>query len=188
MTVMLERYLRLKRADSRSEELMNRVEKSLALGKYIDAAQTCERHGTPLGDMLASGLKCPQIRLAERCMEEHALKAMPDLYKRLNILDTIITISPLLGLLGTVTGMISSFHVISSKSGLGTPTAITGGVAEALIATATGLAIAITTLVGYNYLTEKAKSIISDMEIFGTRLVNILSSEEEQHEAKAMGA
>jgi biopolymer transport protein ExbB len=139
--------------------------------------------------MLATGLKSRSNRQAERCMEEHALKAMPALYKHLSILDTIVTIAPLLGLLGTVTGMIRAFHVISTKSGLSTPTAITGGVAEALIATATGLFIAIITLVAYNYLTERAKLIVSDLEIYGTRLINILSSElEEKHEAEAVGA
>jgi len=189
ITVMIERCVRLKQAAGDSVSLMARVEDLLALGKYQDAIHVCERDGTPLGEMLASGLKCSDSRQAERCMEEQALKAMPEAYKRLSILDTIVTIAPLLGLLGTVTGMIRSFHVISTKTGLGAPTAITGGVAEALIATATGLAIAIVTLVGYNYLTERAKIIMSEMETYGTRLVNTLSSGEEwKHEAKAVGA
>ncbi len=191
VAVMIERYIRLKEASGDSAGLMARVENSLALGKPREAIQTCERTGTPLGSMLAGGLMCAQSdpKSVESCMEEHALKMTPEVFKRLHILDTIITIAPLLGLLGTVTGMIRSFNVISTKSGLGTPTAITGGVAEALIATATGLAVAIVTLIGYNYLTEKAKNVISDMEIYGTRLVNILSSDtEERNEAKAVGA
>jgi biopolymer transport protein ExbB len=189
IAVIIERYVRLNEASGNASNLMTRIENSLALGKFADAAQTCERQNTPLGKMLASGLKCENVAHAERCMEEHALKMTPELFKRLSILDTIVTISPLLGLLGTVTGMIRAFHVISSKSGLGTPTAITGGVAEALIATATGLAIAIVTLVAYNHLTETAKGIISEMEVYGTRLINILSSgEEAKHETKAMGA
>ncbi|MCL6628192.1 MAG: MotA/TolQ/ExbB proton channel family protein [Armatimonadetes bacterium] len=189
LAVMFERFVRLHRASGNADSLMSRIESLLALGKSADAIRLCEVEGTPVAQMLASGLSCHDASLAERCMEEYALKTMPDLHKRLSILDTIITIAPLLGLLGTVTGMIRAFHVISTKTGLGTPTAITGGVAEALIATATGLAIAICTLVGYNYLTEKAKVIISDMETYGTRLVNILSSgEEENHEVKAVGA
>ena len=79
------------------------------------------------------------------------------LTSRLGWLDTIITIAPLLGLLGTVTGMISAFHVIATKEGISTPTAITGGVAEALIATATGLAIAIFTLSATTHLQERIK-------------------------------
>lgn len=191
IAVIIERYLRLREASGDSAGLMARVENNLALGKHREAVQACERAGTPVGSMLASGLTCAQgdAKSAEQCMEEHAIKMTPEVFKRLSILDTIITIAPLLGLLGTVTGMIRSFNVISTKSGIGTPTAITGGVAEALIATATGLAIAIVTLVAYNYLTEKAKGIVSDMEIHGTRLVNILTSgTEECNEAKAIGA
>lgn len=186
ITVMIERCVRLKKASGDSASLMERVEDSLMLGKFQDAVHACEQEGAPLGDMLASGLKCPAGQ-AEKCMEEYALKATPELFRRLSALDTIVTIAPLLGLLGTVTGMIRSFHVISTKTGLSAPTAVTGGVAEALIATATGLAIAIATLVGYNHLTEKAKAVVSDMEIYGTRLVNILTSaNEEKDEAKAV--
>ena len=191
VAVMIERWKRLKESAGDSAGLMARVENHLALGKYREAEQACERDGTPLGSMLASGLKCARsdVRSVEHCMEEHALKMTPEVFKRLHMLDTIITIAPLLGLLGTVTGMIRAFSVISNKAGIGTPTAITGGVAEALIATATGLAIAIVTLVGYNYLTERAKMIVSDMEVYGTRLVNILSTDtEERNEAEAVGA
>lgn len=189
VAVMIERYVVISRARGDSETLMSRLENFLALGKYQDAARACENEQTPLGDMLACGLKCSNARQSERCMEESALKTTPDMFKRLSALDTIITIAPLLGLLGTVTGMIRAFHVIATKTGISTPTAITGGVAEALIATATGLAIAIVTLVGYNWLADKAKLIVSEMEVNGTRLVNILSSgEEAQDEAQAVGA
>ncbi len=84
-------------------------------------------------------------------------------------------IAPLLGLLGTVTGMISAFHVIAAKEGISTPTAITGGVAEALIATAAGLTIAIFTLIGYNHLQERIKHIIAEIEARGTAMVNVLA-------------
>lgn len=189
IAVMIERFVRLRQASGDPVRLMGRIEDLLALGKYKEAVQVCNCEESPVGKMLASGLKCTDAMQSERCMVEHALKITPELFRNLSILDTIITIAPLLGLLGTVTGMIRAFHVISSKSGLSTPTAITGGVAEALIATATGLAIAIVTLIGYNYFTEKAKLIVSNMELYGTRLVNILSTDrEDQHEAEAVRA
>lgn len=189
IAVIIERCLRLRQAAGDSNPLMAQVEDLLALGKYEDAVEACGQARTPLGGMLASGLKCSGPKHAERCMAEHALKTTPELFRRLSVLDTIVTIAPLLGLLGTVIGMIRSFHVISTKTGLSTPAAVTGGVAEALIATATGIAIAVATLIGYNYLTEKAKSIINEMELHGTRLVNVLSAgQEEPHEAEAVGA
>ena len=83
----------------------------------------------------------------------------PQLRRGLPVLDTIITVAPLLGLLGTVTGMIKAFAILDRPGAEG-PAAITGGVAEALIATATGLGIAIVSLIGYNTLTERVRRLM----------------------------
>lgn len=123
-------------------------------------------------------------------MEEQGTREISALTARLSWLDTIITIAPLLGLLGTVTGMISAFHVIATKEGISTPTAITGGVAEALIATATGLAIAIVTLVGHNAVQEKIKGIVSEIEARGNAMLNTIAetSEESRREITRLSA
>jgi biopolymer transport protein ExbB len=84
-------------------------------------------------------------------------------------LDTIVTLAPLLGLLGTVTGMIRAFGLLGDQS-LDTPTAITGGIAQALIATAFGLGIAITALIPFNYLTAQLDEAREDIEEAATRL------------------
>jgi biopolymer transport protein ExbB len=102
---------------------------------------------------------------------------MPILKKRLTILDTIITLAPLLGLLGTITGMISSFGIMS-EAGLGQPHAVTGGVAEALIATAAGLLIAILTLIPYNYFSNRAERELEEIEYYGSRLELLLTEQE----------
>ena len=94
--------------------------------------------------------------------------------RALPVLDTIITLSPLLGLLGTVTGMIAAFGVMAT-TGINQPTAITGGVAEALIATAAGLAIAIVTLVPHNYFLARSEHALDEIEGQGTRLELILA-------------
>jgi biopolymer transport protein ExbB len=96
----------------------------------------------------------------------------------LPILDTVITLAPLLGLLGTITGMISAFGIVS-EAGLGQPHAITGGIAEALIATATGLLIAIMTLIPYNYFRSKVEQLTDVLEEQSTRLELLLGKRED---------
>ncbi|HEY3330740.1 MAG TPA: MotA/TolQ/ExbB proton channel family protein [Capsulimonadaceae bacterium] len=177
VAVMIERFIALNKAGSDSDALMTQVRDLLSQSKADEALALCQSNPGPIPQLLATGIRNRHLGAdsIERLMEELALVETPTLYLRLNWLDTIITIAPLLGLLGTVTGMIRSFHVVASAQALNAPTAITGGVAEALIATATGLAIAIVTLVGYNALTEKVKRVISQMEIRATQLINIVA-------------
>ena len=175
---MIERFITINRASADNEVLTEQVREHLQGGRVNDALAVCDQHPGPVAGLLANGIRNRNLDSdsIERAMEELALRETPLLYRHLGILDTIITVAPLLGLLGTVTGMIKSFNVVGSAQGLNNPTAITGGVAEALLATATGLAIAIVTLVGYNYLTEKVKEIIADMEVRATQLMNILAN------------
>jgi biopolymer transport protein ExbB len=104
------------------------------------------------------------------------LAASAEELKRFNrglpLLDTVITLSPLLGLLGTVVGMIHSFGLIAGD--LDAPAAITGGIAEALIATAFGLGIAITALLPFNYLNTKLEDARRELEVAGNRLELLL--------------
>lgn len=177
VAVMIERALVLRRARADGEALLEGVRKALDAGDERAALAQCEAAGGPVAGLIAGGIRARHLDAdgIERTMEELALRETPLLSKRLGWLDTIITVAPLLGLLGTVTGMIRAFHVVASSAGLNAPTQITGGVAEALIATATGLAIAIVTLVGYNALTERVRDIIAEMEIRATQLLNILA-------------
>ncbi len=177
VAVMIERFISVNKASADNEVLSEQVREHLTAGRINDALAVCDQHPGPVAGLLANGIRNRNLDSdsIERAMEELALRETPLLYRRLGVLDTIITIAPLLGLLGTVTGMIKSFNVVGSTQGLNNPNAITGGVAEALLATATGLAIAIVTLIGYNYLTEKVKEIIAEMEIRATQLMNILA-------------
>ena len=95
-------------------------------------------------------------------MEVQSGIALAKLRKRLYYLSVIVTMAPLLGLLGTISGMITSLSVFNLESGQ--PTAITGGVGEALIATAMGLCVAIISLTVHAYFSQRIENIVTDME------------------------
>jgi biopolymer transport protein ExbB len=105
------------------------------------------------------------------------------LARRLWALETIVTAAPLLGLVGTVVGMMRAFQVIGSD-GIVNPTAVTGGVAEALIATVVGLIIALVALFGFNYFSRLQAQTMDEIERLGTRLIDHirLDQQEENHE------
>lgn len=191
ITVLVERFITVKKAENDASETVHRAEEALYSGQYNKALVLLESHESPVTRVLAAGLRNRHLgeRGAERAMEERGTRELANLTKHLSMLDTIITIAPLLGLLGTVTGMISAFHVIAAKDGISTPTAITGGVAEALVATATGLAIAIITLIGHNQLQERIKHIVAEIEARGSAMVNMLTEvREAKNEVKSLSA
>jgi len=115
---------------------------------------------------------------------DEAQKIEAALARRLWVLETIVTAAPLLGLMGTIIGMMHSFQLIGGK-GLVNPTGVTGGVAQALIATAIGLLIALIALFGFNYFSRLQAQTLDEMERLGTRLIDHirLDQEGETHEA-----
>ena len=121
----------------------------------------------------------------EKSLESALLYAQEQELKRFRrgipILDTVITLAPLLGLLGTVTGMMGSFSLIGGE--LSAPGAITGGIAEALIATAFGLGIAITSLIPFNFLNTKMEEARLEIELAGTQLELMMHPHESQVDA-----
>lgn len=192
VAVLVERHARVKKAREDASDVISKAEDALYEGNIERAVKLLESHDSSVARVLAAGVQNIHLgeRAVERAMEEQGTRETSALTSRLSWLDTIITIAPLLGLLGTVTGMISAFHVIATKEGISTPTAITGGVAEALIATATGLAIAIITLVGHNAIQDRIRGIVSEMEARGNAMLNAIteSSEGSRREIKKLSA
>ncbi len=120
---------------------------------------------------------------AESRAADEAQLIEASLSRRLWVLETIVTAAPLLGLVGTVIGMMRAFQVIGSE-GLVNPTTVTGGVAEALIATVVGLIIALIALFGFNYFSRLQSQTMDEMERLGTRLIDHirLDQKEDIHE------
>ena len=175
LAVVIERWLFWRRIGNRqtAESLLDLVER----GELNKAAESARHTDSPMARVLASGLT--HRHAMTKALEVAAQGEVPVLKQRLTILDTIITLAPLLGLLGTVTGMIGSFGIMS-QAGMGQPHAVTGGVAEALIATATGLLIAILTLVPYNYFSNRAEREMEEIEYYASRLELAVGGREEK--------
>jgi biopolymer transport protein ExbB len=147
------------------------VKPQMLAGEWEQALANCEQIGGCSAVILAKGIEYRQRELPfiESIIEGQAALIAAKLRERLNYLDTIVTMAPLLGLLGTVIGMIQSFSVMNLREGQ--PLAITGGVGEALVATATGLCVALLALVVHSYFSQRLDRLVTDMEEAATLTV-----------------
>lgn len=161
------------------ELFMRKVKGSLATRDYTEAMRLCRRENTPVAEIVAAGIDhLDQSReLIQDRMRQEALRQLKRVERFNGILATIASISPLLGLTGTVTGMISSFGVITTI-GLGDPTALAGGISEALYTTAAGLFIGIPALVGYNWCENQVKKFEEAVEYCSLDLINHIPAQE----------
>ena len=135
-----------------------------------------------LGAVLSAGLlnRYESRERIKECIEERGREVVHDMERFLNTLGTIASISPLLGLLGTVIGMISVFAAIT-KHGVGDPGALAGGISEAMITTAAGLTVAIISLVFYRYFRRKVDGIVVVMEREAIKMVDVLHKNRDKH-------
>ncbi|MFI5316057.1 MAG: MotA/TolQ/ExbB proton channel family protein [Myxococcota bacterium] len=131
--------------------------------------------------VIATNRKHPAWWVESRAADE-ASAIERGLARGLWVLETIVTAAPLLGLLGTITGMIRSFHLFGDQ-GLVDPRGVTGGVAEALIATAVGLFIALTALFAFNLLSNRQTAFMDQMERLGTRLADHIRLDQQKTDA-----
>ena len=165
VTLIVERGLFFWRVGARqpADEMITLVER----GRIAEALAKTEGVELPVVKVLKAGLDCR--RDPGRAMEAAGLVEVSAMKRGLTALETIITLSPLLGLLGTIIGMIGSFQIMT-LSGTSQPLAVTGGVAEALIATASGITVAILTLIPYNYFLRRVERETEAIEQYATRL------------------
>ena len=163
--LFLERLLKLSRERMDVDRLMVRVNAAVRERNLEMALVACDNHGGPIARVLKAALtRLPYGRAAvEAAFQEATLGEEQRLTKGLRPLGTIAQIAPLLGLLGTVTGMIIAFSEISQQ-GTGNPAALADGIGQALVTTAAGLIVAIPALIGYNYLSSRVDNILLEIE------------------------
>jgi biopolymer transport protein ExbB len=182
IAVFLERLFHFRRAQIDTEKFMNGIRNLLKKKSYIEAISICEETPGPVAAVLKAGIYKHDRgkEHAKEAMENTSHYEIPRLEKNLIVLSTIAQIAPLIGLLGTVTGMIKAFMTIQAKAGFVNPGDLAQGIWEALIVTAGGLVVAIPAFVAYNYLAQRVTNFVVDMEKSSTELVEMLSSEEDE--------
>ena len=185
--ILIERLISLRKEQVDTQSFMEQISKSLKRNKVMEALDLCDKTEGPIANILKAGiLKHDRPRSEVReAIEDVALHEVPRLEKNLPVLATLAHIAPLLGLLGTVTGMVNAFQVIENKAtALNTvnPGDLAGGIWEALLTTVFGLCVAIPAYVAYNYLVSRVDGFVLDMERSATDLLNILGEKREDHE------
>jgi len=163
--IVLERLWTLQQRRIMPPDLTRRIWQMVESGQINDKVIAALEANSPLGKLLAVGLANryrPRAVLMER-LEDAGRHVTHDLDRFLNTLGTIAYVSPLLGLLGTVTGIIKAFNAIYS-GGLGDPRALSGGISEALLTTAAGLCVAIPSYVAFRYLRGRVDGIVVQIE------------------------
>ena len=165
ITFVIERYIYFKRITHDEEHFTGEFVKLWNKNNIKKIYELCDRTPGPLAKVMKAGVtaykKNPKAIKAR--MHEVVVSEMPKLERYMSLISVIATLEPMLGLLGTVTGMIRCFTVISLK-GTGNPQELAGGISEALITTEAGLIIAIPLIYLHNMLSNKVDSISSDIE------------------------
>ncbi len=168
------------------DDFVTHVKAALINRDYLEALKLCRKESHPLARVIAKAIDHLDFGKEDLLdvMRQEALRQVKMFQKNLGMLSTIATISPLLGLTGTITGMITSFSVISSI-GIGDPTALAGGISEALYTTAAGLFVGIPSLVAYNWCESRTTEFTDQVEYYSLDLVNHSSVREGVREKAA---
>ncbi len=175
ISIIAERFWSLRRQKVLPDHLVANVWNSIKQDNMARTDIETLSQGSALGIILSAGLKNrneSRERIKE-CIEERGREVVHDMERFLNTLGTIASISPLLGLLGTVIGMISVFAAIT-QHGVGDPAVLAGGISEAMITTAAGLTVAIISLIFYRYFRRKVDGIVVVMEREAIKMVDVL--------------
>ncbi len=177
LSVVIERLIYLRRIRIDSDEFLTVLSSMLRRSQIEKAVVACEQTEKPLSNILKAGiLKFGQSKEEiKEAIEDAGRQEVPLLERGLGILSTIAHISPLLGLLGTVIGMISTFQVIQQKAHAVNPIDLAQGIWVALITTALGLSLAIPTYVAYNYLVNKVNNFLFQIEKDVANFLEVLS-------------
>lgn len=176
--IFLERLWTLQTKRVLPSELTGKVWRWVEQGQIQDKHIAALQQNSPLGKILAAGLtnRNRDRVVIRESIEDTGRHVVHELDRFIGTLGTVASLTPLMGLLGTVIGMIRTFNAITT-AGIGNPASLAGGIAEALITTAAGLTVAIPALLAYKYLRGRVQTLVVQMEKEAIKLVEALETQ-----------
>lgn len=178
---MFERIVSLRRGRVIPRPFVKRLLHHLREGQLDreKALRLCEENGSPIAGVFSAAIRKwgrPGVEVEQAVLDEGE-RAVNSLRRYLRVFNGVATLSPLLGLLGTVFGMIKAFNEISTSNAMGRPELLAGGISEALITTAAGLSVAIPALSAYLFFVGRVDQLIIEIDALGQELVRVISAE-----------
>jgi biopolymer transport protein ExbB len=185
LVIVVSKFFFLNRVHGNTDKFMNEVNTLAADGDWEGCKEIVKKHkgkNWPVINVIRDGLKARREdrETLESVLQESILRELPRLEKGLAMLAVFGAVAPLLGLLGTVTGMIDTFRVIT-LFGTGDPKLMSGGISEALVTTELGLAVAIPTMLFHTWLSRRVNTIVGDMEEKAVAMTNIIQKDQKQN-------
>ncbi|HSI75998.1 MAG TPA: MotA/TolQ/ExbB proton channel family protein [Lunatimonas sp.] len=174
--IFVERLMILKKASKTPKGLMDQVKMMVQGGNIQQARMICQGEETPVAQMLTKGLERigSPLKNIEVAIENVGKIEIYKLEKNLGLLATVSGAAPMIGFLGTVTGMIQAFISVAQEEGMVSPKLLSTGIYEAMITTATGLVVGILAYLGYNYLVSKVSKLVHNMEYTSIEFIDLL--------------
>lgn len=177
--VFAERLMYFHRATIRVGEFLRGLANLIQRRNFAEALHECAGTPGPVARVIHAAIirhDAPRVELKEIVQEAGQLE-VPKLERNLNLLSTVAFTTPLIGLLGTITGLIQTFVTISAHSGLASSTDISNGIYQSLLTTAAGLVVAIPSFVAYSYLSSRVNTLMRDIERGGIEIVHLIAAQ-----------
>lgn len=176
LAILVERILYFRRIATDEDKLFGRVKGAVEKGHFDEALAICDTVEAPIGALIRAGIEnrnLPETELKD-AVRDAAVRELPQIEHSIQAVNVIGNISPLLGLLGTVTGIINSFNVLGEFGSVSDPSVLAQGISEALLTTAAGILIAVPSMVAYSWLSGRANTVIGRLEGQASELVRIV--------------
>ncbi len=182
LVIAIERFLRLKKLDVDGSSFMNELQRYVLSNDIQGAIRVCAGSVAALPKVLHSGLKraTQSMDQVQNAIDATALEVIPKVERRLHYIALIANIATLLGLLGTIFGLIQSFEAVASADPAEKAELLSAGISKAMNTTAAGLIVAISLMVVHSVLTSKAEKVVNSIDEFSVKLLDLIGTKKEK--------